>query len=249
MFQKKPYYLICLFTLFFSCTTGTKNLRKITAKNNAIDSTIVASTKITAMIAPYKEKLTSQMDQVLTVAATNFTKEQRNMQSTLGNLMADMCYDIATTKLAAQETIHFAMFNSGGLRTSMAAGAITKEEAFKLMPFDNELVLVTLSGAKINALVHYFISHKSAHPLSKNIALTIKDNQFDLKIKGEQFDATKTYTVLTSDYLQQGGDHMDFFKDPVQLTKLNYKVRDAIIDYFTKVDTLKTTIDNRVIIN
>jgi hypothetical protein len=41
---------------------------------------------------------------------------------------------------------------------------------------------------------------------------------------------------------------MNFFKNPEKLTKLDYKVRDAILDYFEKVDTLTTTIDKRVII-
>ncbi|WP_339661765.1 5'-nucleotidase [uncultured Polaribacter sp.] len=248
MFQQKPYYLIFLFTVLFSCTTGTKNIGKITAKNIAVDSTLTASAKIEDMIAPYKKQLTGEMESVLTYAAINFTKEDHQMQSTLGNLLADLCFDRATTKYMENTPIDFAMFNSGGLRSSIAAGNVTKEEAFKLMPFDNELVVVQLSGAKITELVQYFINSKSAHPLSKNMELRIKENSFDLKIKGKPFDAQKTYTVVTSDYLQEGGDNMNFFKDPVKLTKLNYKVRDAIIDYFQKVDTLKATIDKRIII-
>ena len=42
---------------------------------------------------------------------------------------------------------------------------------------------------------------------------------------------------------------MNFFKNPVKLTPLNYKMRDAIIAYFQKVDTLQTAIDNRVKLN
>ncbi|MGY8911007.1 MAG: 5'-nucleotidase C-terminal domain-containing protein, partial [Flavobacteriales bacterium] len=145
-------------------------------------------------------------------------------------------------------TIDFAMFNNGGLRASIAAGNVTKESAFKLMPFDNELVVVNLSGDKVEELINYFIRNQSAHPLSKNINLRIKENGYDLKINGEKFDKNKTYAVLTSDYLQTGGDGMVFFKNPEQLTNLNYKVRDAVIDYFEKSDTLMVSIDNRVTI-
>lgn len=250
MFQIKPFYFIGFLLFVFSCTQPEKNLTKITAKNIAIDTTLVSSAKIDSFIAPYKEKLVNEMERVLSYTPIDLSKKSTNMQSTLGNLLADLCVEIANPMFAEKtnQNIDFAMFNSGGLRAVISKGNVTKESAFKLMPFDNELVVVTLTGDKIDALVQYFIKNKSAHPLSKHITLTIKEDHYKLKINGATFDANKTYTVLTSDYLQGGGDRMNFFKNPKKLTTLNYKVRDAIIDYFEKVDTLKTAIDNRVIL-
>jgi 2',3'-cyclic-nucleotide 2'-phosphodiesterase (5'-nucleotidase family) len=164
--------------------------------------------------------------------------------------MADLCYEIANPvfKEKTNSTIDFAMFNSRGLRAPITMGNVITENAFQLMPFDNEFVVVALSGEKMEELINYFITNKKAHPLSKNISFLIKENEFNLKINGKEFDKNKTYKVLTSDYLQSGGDRMNFFKNPLKLTKLNYKVRDAVIDYFKKVDTLKTTIDKRIIV-
>ena len=59
------------------------------------------------------------------------------------------------------------------------------------------------------------------------------------------FDETKNYFVLTSDYLQEGGDKMNFFKNPVSLHKTGYKIRTAIIDYFKKVDSIIPNLDKR----
>ncbi|WP_166387160.1 5'-nucleotidase C-terminal domain-containing protein [Polaribacter sp. 11A2H] len=244
----KTIHFICLFLLFASCKNTERSLTKITAKNITIDSTIVASAEIDNVIMPYKNKLIDEMERVLTYTAKDLTKQSAQMQSTLGNLMADLCVDIANPMFQkkANTSIDFSMFNNGGLRTSIGAGNVTKESAFKLMPFDNELVVVELTSDKVKELIHYFIQKKSAHPLSKNIDLLIKDDGFELKINGKKFDKNKTYNVLTSDYLQTGGDGMDFFKNPKKLTNLNYKVRDAVIDYFEKTDTLKVGIDNRI---
>ncbi|EAR12974.1 UDP-sugar hydrolase [Polaribacter irgensii 23-P] len=244
----KQIHFICLLLLFASCKNTEKSVTKITAKNIVIDSTIVASSKIENFIAPYKEKLIGEMESVLTYTANDLTKENIGLQSTLGNLMADLCVDIANPmfKEKTNASIDFALFNSGGLRASIDAGNVTTENAFKLMPFDNELVVVELTSAKVVALIKYFIDKQSAHPLSENINLLIKDDCFDLKINGEKFNKNKTYNVLTSDYLQTGGDGMDFFKNPKKLTNLNYKVRDAVIGYFKKTDTLRVSIDNRV---
>ncbi len=202
------------------------------------------------MIAPYKEELTADMQEALSYSTISFTKKATNRQSNLGNLLADLCVEVANPifNKKTNTNIDFSMFNSGGIRATLPSGNITKEHAFKLMPFDNELVVVELTGNKITELVTYFIKNKAAHPLSKNINLTISDEDYKLKINGETFDKDRTYNVLTTDYLQGGGDKMNFFKNPIKLTTLDYKMRDAIIDYFKKVDTLQSTIDNRVII-
>ncbi|HMC02386.1 MAG TPA: hypothetical protein VKN14_15205, partial [Flavobacteriaceae bacterium] len=58
---------------------------------------------------------------------------------------------------------------------------------------------------------------------------------------------TKTYYVATNDYLYSGGDNMTFFKPNDSLYDLNYKIRNALIDYFKKTDTIKPVIDDRFI--
>ena len=97
-------------------------------------------------------------------------------------------------------------------------------------------------------LFKYFEEKMKAHPIS-GVRLVFSNNKLkEINIAGKPFDENKTYYVLTSDYLQHGGDHMDFFKDPVKLIPLDYKVRDALLDYMRKIDTVKVALDNRVII-
>lgn len=245
--MKLPFF-ICCFLALLSCKTSNtkKQLTKITAKNVAIDSTITPSITIDSFVAPYKEKLITEMEQVLSFSPTNLTGTNVTMQSSLGNLMADLSFEMATKK--SNTVIDFVMFNHGGIRANIQKGNITTKDAFNLMPFENKLVIVTLTGKKVIELVDFFIKSKRAHPLSKNIALVITDNNYSLKINGKPFDENKNYTVLTNDYLLNGGDNMLFFKNPKKLIKLDYKVRDAIIDYFKKSDTIKSTIDKRILI-
>lgn len=245
-------HFFCVLFVFISCKqTPTKTyLSKVTAKTIAVDSTLTSSETINEFVAPYKKKLAKEMDQVLSYAPKDFTKYDGEMQSSLGNLMADLCFDMANPKYRgiSGNDIDFVMLNHGGIRATIPKGKITMGRAFKLMPFENQLVVVALTGEKLIELVQYFIRNKKAHPLSKNVALTITNNEYLLKINGKPFDKNKSYTVLTNDYLQNGGDSMIFFKNPKKLTKLDYKMRDAIIDFFKKTDTIKATTDNRVIL-
>jgi len=53
--------------------------------------------------------------------------------------------------------------------------------------------------------------------------------------------------VATNDYLFNGGNDMTFFKPNESLYNLNYKIRNVLIDYFKKVDTINPVIDDRFI--
>lgn len=241
-----------LFLLIFASACNQKPIyvSKITAKTIAVDSLEKAST-FTDVIEPYKEKLTKEMEQVLSFTPKDLSKSDGVLQSSLGNLMADLSVEMVNElyKEETGEAIDFAMLNSGGIRASIAKGDIIIEDAFNVMPFENMYVVATLSGDKVLELVNYFIKNKKAHPLSENVSLTIDNNDFKLLINGKEFDKNQSYNVLTSDYLQNGGDSMYFFANPEKLTKLDYKIRDAIIDYFKKTDTIKAVTDNRIIIN
>ena len=170
-----------------------------------------------------------------------------NDTNTLGNLMGDLCYQRANPVFNSRtgKNIDFAMFNYGGIRAGISKGAVKMENAFNLMPFENSLVIVELTADKIEELVTYLIKNKRAHPLSKHFNLAITKTGYSLKISGKSLENDTTYFVLTSDYLQNGGDSMNFFKDPISITSIDYKVRNAIIDYFKETDTLKTNLDGR----
>ena len=137
------------------------------------------------------------------------------------------------------------MLNFGGIRAGISKGDITMEHAFNLMPFENELVVVELTTDKLYELINYLIINNRAHPISKHLNLEITKNGYNLTINNQPIDTSKTYYVLTSDYLQNGGDNMNFFKNPVNLYKTDYKVRNAIIDYFKENDTIKVKLDGR----
>jgi hypothetical protein len=51
--------------------------------------------------------------------------------------------------------------------------------------------------------------------------------------------------VLTSDYLANGGDKMSFFHAKKQ-HKVGVKLRDAIINYCSKQDTIDVQLDDRI---
>lgn len=241
--------IILLFTalLIIGCKNEPQYLVKIEGKVLPITEEISSKKAIEAIIQPYKETVEKEMNTVLSFTPKNLTRVDGELESSLGNLMADMCYKKANAVFNKQteKNIDFAMFNYGGIRAAISKGEIFYKNAFKLMPFENSLVVVELTAEKVAELTNYLITQNKAHPLSKHISLVVLENDYKLTINNTPLDNSKTYFVLTSDYLQNGGDNMTFFKDPINLYKLDYKVRDAIIDYFKETDTIKVALDGR----
>ena len=98
-------------------------------------------------------------------------------------------------------------------------------------------------------MINYLTNAKLAHPISN--AQIILNNNYELisaKVNNKLIKNTDYYNVATSNFLLNGGDKMDFFSNSIKSTKLNYKIRDLLIDYFISIDTLNLTNDKRFFI-
>ena len=216
-------YFSLIFLLLSSCKKTHVYLKTVRANTTAINDSLRADSDIDRFIAPYKKQLDAEMELVLSYTPFDLTKHDSLKQTTLGNLTADICFDVADSifKEKTGKRLDFALFNYGGMRAIFSTGTITKGDVFKVMPFENELVVVTLSGEKVLELVEFFIKSSRTHPISKQIDLTLSKDRYLLRIKGREFQKDSSYQVLTSDYLQNGGSNMNFFKEPVALYPLN----------------------------
>jgi 2',3'-cyclic-nucleotide 2'-phosphodiesterase (5'-nucleotidase family) len=108
--------------------------------------------------------------------------------------------------------------------------------------------VVALKGEQILEMVNYFISEKKPHPIS-GIKFTIDKNKQpkNILIQGKLLENEALYYVITSDYLSNGGDRMDFFKKGKATYDLNYKLRNILIDYFKETDTIPILKDQRIV--
>ncbi len=242
-----------LFLLLISIAFGCKNepleIRKIQGKQIQIDQIYSPDSSITQFILPYKNELQDEINAIICYNPRTLTRTEKDLESSLGNIYADICYKKADSIFNSDmgQNIDFALFNYGGIRTVIPKGDVTVGNIFELMPFENRLVVVELTGEQTSDLFNYLKKSQKAHPISK-LTLELKGDDFEnILIGNKPFDPSKNYYILTHDYLQHGGDNMSFFKKPVSLFNTQYKVRDAIIDYLVNVDTIRASTDNRFI--
>ncbi len=189
--------------------------------NTTIDSSVYK------LILPYKEKVIGTMSVV--IAESEFVMERGVPESKLGNFVSDACMH-ETSKVfypTDGRPVDFAFFNNGGLRKSLPQGKITLGDVYELMPFENQLVVLSVNGKLVKKIFN-FIASKDGAPIS-GARFQIKEQQgVNITIQNEPLDTTKIYKVLTSDYLANGGDSYDFLID-VPRESVNLKIRDALI--------------------
>lgn len=245
------YFFFLLFIMFFlNCKKQRFYLNKIEGKQITISDSITEDTVIEDFIKPYRKNIQKDLDSILAYSIDTYSKTDGAYNTAIGNLMADAVFTEANPIFNKRtgKDIDMVLLNHGGIRSVLPKGNVSKRTAFKLMPFENSIVVVALKSTQIDSLLMYLSQSKRAHPISK-LKLTLDKNHkvIDAKIKGKPINANKIYYVATSDYLYNGGDNMVFLKTADSLYRLNYKIRNALIDYFIKNDTLNPVRDDRFI--
>jgi 2',3'-cyclic-nucleotide 2'-phosphodiesterase (5'-nucleotidase family) len=104
------------------------------------------------------------------------------------------------------------------------------------MPFENSAIVLALKAEQIAEIATYIVAEKKPHPLA-GMTFTIDKNNAvkNILVQGKPLQNDKTYYVVTSDYLANGGDNMNFFKKSSQKFDLDYKLRNIVIDYFKRL--------------
>lgn len=250
---KKFFRLILFALLLIGCKTYW--VEQKTESNNIVVSNEIngEEKQLEQMIKPYRDSMKATMNEVLNVSEVEMTTGIP--EGNLGNFVADLVYKIGSDNYKGE--LDFALLNNGGLRTSLPKGNITRKKVFELMPFENELVVLTLSAEKTKELFEFvakksdtLLSVKKGIPLSNQVNLVV-ENQYPKEVRvGETGLVQKEYKVITSDYLAGGGDEMTFFLNPIKTEKLGIKLRDAIIEQIIlenkKGRTLNAKTDNRI---
>lgn len=241
---------VIFLTLFFitSCSKN-YNLTKIEGKQLPITEKAPQTPEIETFITPYRNNINKDLDSILAYCPETLEKSTGKWQTSIGNLIADVCLKRGNTVFNAREKkdIDLCFLNHGGIRAILPKGNVTKRTAFEIMPFENNLVVLALKGEQLVVMTSYIIKEKKPHPLAGMTFTISKDNTpKNILVQGKPLDTNKTYYVATNDYLANGGDNMNFFLKTTQKFDLNYKLRNVLIDYFKEVDTIPVAKDIRI---
>ncbi|WP_040192590.1 5'-nucleotidase C-terminal domain-containing protein [Clostridium culturomicium] len=173
-------------------------------KNLPVDEVVAAKIK------DHNDELAPMMAEVITTTETELSHEGRNEGVTpLGVIVAETMRQIAGTQIG--------LTNGGGIRRTLAAGKITVGDMYEILPFDNTLVTVKVTGEELVKIIEHGINTKTfgwgqfAGIKVWYDAETGKVSSIRLN-DGTKIDPKTEYSVVINDFMLTGGDGYDFSK-------------------------------------
>jgi 2',3'-cyclic-nucleotide 2'-phosphodiesterase (5'-nucleotidase family) len=209
----------------------------VRASQTLIDASLENDPEVDKMVAVYSPKV-RELDAVIGTLKGELRKSGTGAGS-MGNFVADGMRSQGSLKLG--QPIDVAIVNAGGLRRStIGEGDIRIRDIFELLPFENDLVTMELTGEQLTSLLEVVTSSREAQSGARIVYFTKPDKttEFvsarlrDANKTEMEIDPKKTYRIVTIDYLvNRGGDSFGGLRQGKNIKPLGITVRDAIIEY------------------
>ncbi len=163
--------------------------------------------------------------------ALSRTSSAPNLDGTLHNLVCDEMQKLSKADFALQ--------NSFGLRADLSAGPITLGNLYEIMPFENTLVVMQLTGAQIHDLLTQNIKGKTAKlQVSKQLQINVPQGEnakIEILLNGKSLDLKHSYRVAMNSYMASGGSCCEKIAKEKQ-EDLGISLRMLMLESFKKIE-------------
>lgn len=185
---------------------------------------VVPDTKMSALLEPWIAEAEQIADQPIVTLAEPLSNSPSGDRK-LGNMVADAVRSAAEADVALQ--------NPGGVRAPLPAGAISYDDVYRVRPFGDEVVKLSITSATLRQLIErtgnlYYYSNLS---IDWNAKAAAGNRIVDLRFAdGREITDGSSYTLATSLYLAEGGDGLDMLA-PLPREPMGVTVLDTMIHY------------------
>jgi 5'-nucleotidase len=177
-------------------------------------------------------------------AAGRFDHKSR-YDSPVGRLVTDAMRSYAAG-------IDVALYNEGGLRASIPKGVINAGRLYAVVPFDNSLVTLTLTGSQVREILErglrndYGIMELSGARVRFDPSLPRGKRVLGVYLtNGKEMERNRTYLVATNNFIVAGGDG---FLNPgrgVEVHDTHTLIRDVVATYIRNKKVIVPEIKER----
>jgi len=174
---------------------------------------------IMAIVEKYRKNVDAVLNETIGEAGIDLDGENvRTKETNLGDYIADIMKNASGADIA--------IINGGGIRTSIKKGEIKVKNVYSVLPFDNYIVSIKLTGRRIREALEHGVSavEKGEGRFPQVSGLTFKyfpllksgARTKEIYINGIALDPDNEYTVATNDFLAAGGDGYKAFGEAVK---------------------------------
>jgi len=193
--------------------------------------------EVTETITKFSVSVNKEMDMPLGSSEADLGFDSDSLNSPIGNWMTDAMRRQAGTEMAFQ--------NTAGIRSDMKKGVLKMRDIYQVMPFENTLVTLKMTGAQLHKLLTYNLSGGKAKMqmsgLTAKFKLSPEGKITDLILErdGKIITPESVFTVVTNNYLTSGGSGGRAFNEGSNITDTALPVRDLLIKDIRETSPLK----------
>ncbi len=231
--------------------TVDRKTKDVVASDVQTDATFVDAIEpdreVAAIVERYQQQLREALSKVAGETRSAITRT-RDAESEMGNFVTDAM----RTHL---QGVDFAFTNAGGLRADIDAGAITLEEIYTVLPFNNTLVTMDLTGAQVRQVLEegaasrYGVVQVSGlrwafdadAPLGSRVTrVTLPD--------GTPIDPNATYRIATNNFMASGGDQFTTLKQGRNVVDTGVNLVDTVVGLLERSSPVDPQVEGRLTI-
>ncbi|ACK43066.1 MULTISPECIES: bifunctional metallophosphatase/5'-nucleotidase [Dictyoglomus] len=201
-------------------------------------------TEVANLIETYNSQLKEEFSKVVGETLVDLVRNY-NEESNVGNAICDAMLEASKAQIAFQ--------NSGGIRIDIPKGKITMEQVYSLLPFDNVLVEMDLTGKDIldlleqSATLEKGILQVAGIKVKYDMKRPIGSRVIEVFVNEEPLNPNKVYRVVTNDFLAAGGDKFIAFTRGKNIT-YGDMLRDVFVEYLKKHSPISPKVEGRSIV-
>jgi len=198
---------------------------------------VQADPKVTAYVESQKKTLAKITSEIVAYTPVLLDGERGNVRTkptNLGNMIAAAMVESTGADVA--------LTNGGGIRASIKAGDVSRGDIITVLPFNNTVVVVEVTGQDIYDALEWGYSRlpesNGGFPQTNNMAIVysrFSDPGNRIKrvlINGKSIDRNATYTLATNDFMAAGGDGYTMLNRPVVM--FGRGLDEVLTDYMVK---------------
>ncbi|HEX8070104.1 MAG TPA: bifunctional UDP-sugar hydrolase/5'-nucleotidase [Pyrinomonadaceae bacterium] len=186
-----------------------------------VDESVPAEAETAKVVDEFEQRLSAELDKPVGRTAVELDARQatnRAQETNLGSFIADA--------YRQQTGADVAIVNGGSIRsnTTYPAGPLSKRDILSILPFENAIVKVEVTGAQVRAALEHGVARigvereNGAFPQVSGVRFAYDARRqpgqrvTSATVNGQPLDDRKTYTLATSVYVLNGGDGYTMFK-------------------------------------
>ncbi len=200
----------------------------------------------------YRNETDAKYKRVVTRFARKLTHPERNQETELGNLYADLMQD--------ESSFDLMFFASGSIRKKELGPIVEYQQMLENTPFDDQIWMLKVTGAQLRRIMlHLFrddawTGHTEFYQVSKALHCVYRKSTHELEeltMYGKEVKDTDSYLIAVQDYHYLSFN--DFFGIPIEEVSENMKPRviatkinNIIEEYFTVHQGLDAHVEGRL---